>query len=130
MNNRTTTQVLAVSAAIFCSLCIYSNKADAQSNGSNSSGVNTTSYSGSSNSIWNSNRKEAPVQRLIPPVTYERPTETVPETVTITNSCPPIIKGENTVVNYNTTTGCPSVTINKPKPVYPKAVKGAVRGRG
>ncbi|MFA9201948.1 MAG: hypothetical protein ACEQSC_00150 [Candidatus Nanopelagicaceae bacterium] len=130
MNNRTTTQLLAVSAAIISSLCIYSSKADAQFNGSNSSGSNTTSYSGSSNSIWSSNRKEAPVQKLIPPVIYERPTEVVPETVTVTNSCPPVIKGENTVVSYNTTTGCPSVTINKPKAVYPKAIKGSVRGRG
>lgn len=110
MNNLNTTRLLVVSASIIASLCIYS-KADAQWNGSNSSGSNTTSYTGSSRSIWSSNRKEAPVQRLIPPITYERPPEIISETVTITNSCPPIIKGENTVVNYNTTSGCPEVTV-------------------
>ena len=111
MNNLTTTHLLAVSASVLASLCMYSSKADAQYNGSNSSGANTTSYSGTSNSIWNSDRKEAPVQKLIPPVTYERSSEIIPKTVTITNSCPPIIKGENTVVNYNTTSGCPEVTV-------------------
>ncbi len=124
MNNRTTTQLLAVSAAIIGSLCLYSTKADAQFNGSNSSGSNTTSFSGAFNSIWNSNRKETPIQKLIPPVTYERPIEVVPETVTVTASCPPIIKGENTVINYNTSDDCPIITV----PAYPRST--APRGRG
>ena len=119
MNNRTTTQVLAVSAAVISSLCIYSNKADAQFNGSNSSGSNTTSYSGSSNSIWNSNRKEAPVQKLIPPVSVtikyiDRPVEVIK-----------YVDRPIKVIEYVETVKyeyCPNR--------YPKAVKGSVRGRG
>ena len=119
MNNRTTTQVLAVSAAVISSLCIYSSKADAQFNGSNSSGSNTTSYSGSSSSIWSSNRKEAPVQKLIPPVSVtvkyiDRPVEVIK-----------YIDRPIKVIEYVETVKyeyCPNR--------YPKAVKGAPRGKG
>lgn len=116
--------------ASIASVAFTSTSAQAQFNGSNSSGANVTSYSGT-NSIWSGN----PVQKLVPPVEYT-PTKGITTVVIPTPQVQVLVKPvEYTPAKGITTVedpGCPFPANGDSylKPVYKPAIKKAPRARG
>jgi ABC-type Fe3+-hydroxamate transport system substrate-binding protein len=118
---------MKINLALIIAVALLPASAIAQTNASNSSGANTSSYGGSSGSIWDGNRQpvvttpEVGTKVFIPaqPATILAKPAIVPVVPPVQRLIPPVACGDEHAA-------CPS----KKQPVYKPAIKKAPKARG